>query len=80
MDGTNTIDVRLVSSSKPSTRIINVSPGGPKLWPVESYYYLFEIGGDYRARASVEIRFPGTPEGVTHAEVLVLNTPADTGS
>ena len=85
LDGDNSIAVRL-TSSKNGTEIINFSPGGYKfspegykLWPVDSFYYLFEIGGEYRARASVEITFKSAPEGVTHAEMLVLNTPADTG-
>ena len=73
------ITVQLMSSNKDGTRIINVSPGGGKLWPVDSYYYLFAIGGQYGASASVQITFPSAPEGTTHAEVLVLNTPADTG-
>jgi hypothetical protein len=73
------ITVQLISSNKDGTQVINVAPGQGKLWPVESYYYLFAIGGHYGASASVQITFPSAPEGITHAEMLVLNTPADTG-
>ena len=75
----NKVTVRLISSNQEGTEIINVSPGSHKLWPVESFYYLFSIGGEYRATASVEITFKNAPEGVTHAEIIVLKTPSDTG-
>lgn len=85
-DGKNSIEVRLTSSSRNGTEVGDVSPGGYnfdprgyKLWPVDSFYYLFRIAGEYRARASVEITFKSAPEGVTHAEVIVLKTPSDTG-
>jgi len=79
MVGTNSVAVRIISSSKTNTSIINVAPGSHKLWPLDSFYYLFSIGGDYRASATVEITFPSAPEGVTRAEILVLITPADGG-
>jgi hypothetical protein len=79
MDGKGNVTVRLTYSSKEGTKIINVSPGGHKLWPVDSFYYLFSIGGEYRADAMVEITFPNAPAGVTHAEIIVFKTPADTG-
>jgi hypothetical protein len=76
---TNSVAVRLISSSKTNTSIINVFPGSHRLWPLDSFYYLFSIGGDYRANATVEITFPSAPEGVTQAEIIVLITPADGG-
>jgi hypothetical protein len=79
LEGKDKITVRLVSSNKNGTKIINVSPDGHKLWPVDSFHYLFSIGGEYRANASVEISFPSAPEGVTHADLIVLKTPSDTG-
>jgi hypothetical protein len=44
------------------------------LWPVDSFYYLFAIGGEYRASASVEITFRSAPEGVTHADSRVQDS------
>jgi hypothetical protein len=79
MDGKDNITVRLTYSGKEGTKIINVSPGGHKLWPVDSFYYLFSIGGEYRADATVEIALPNAPAGITHAEIIVFKTPADTG-
>ena len=75
-----TIDVRVLSSSKDGTAVTNIAPGDHKLWPVESYYYLFSISGKYGANASVEITFPSASQGgVTSAEIIVLKTPSDTG-
>lgn len=79
MDEKSTIAVRLLSSSKNGTTVINIAPGDHKLWPIESYYYLFSISGKYRSSASVEITFPSAPQGVTHAEMIILKTPSDTG-
>jgi hypothetical protein len=79
LEGKDKITARVVSSNKNGTKIIDVSPDDHKLWPVDSFHYLFSIGGEYRANASVEISFPNSPEGVTHAELIVLKTPSDTG-
>jgi|SRR6266446_6647023 len=79
MDGKNNVAVHLMASNKDGTRIVNVSPGSHKLWPVDSFYYLFAIGGEYRADATVEITFQSAPEGLTNAEIVVLKTPSDTG-
>ena len=75
------VGVRLTSSDKDGVRISDVSPGsqGHKLWPLDSYYYLFAIDGKYRSSATVELTFAGAPDGRTRAEILVLKTPADTG-
>jgi len=75
----SSFSVRLISSDKGGTRIIDVSPGGGKLWPVEPFYHLFSIVGSRGARATVQMRFPDTLTGITSAEVVVLKTPADTG-
>jgi hypothetical protein len=80
LDAKNNFAVRLISSDEKGTEVSYVSPSDDyKLWPVESFYYLFSIDGKYRADASVEITFKSAPEGVTHAEILVLKTPSDTG-
>jgi hypothetical protein len=77
--GSSNITVRLISSNKQGTQIINVSPGTThKLWPIEAYHYLFTIGGEEGANASVEISFPSVPEGLTPVEIIVLKTPIDT--
>jgi hypothetical protein len=78
-NGTNVISVQLKSSNKPNTNIGGISPGGGRLWPIELFHYLFYIGGEYHAKASVEITFPNAPEGTTSAEIIVCKTPADTG-
>jgi hypothetical protein len=77
--GASNITVRLVSADSSATKIINVTPGSHKLWPVESFYYLFAIGGDRGTSATVEIAFPNAPAGITNAEILMLKTPSDTG-
>jgi hypothetical protein len=77
--GPGNFSVRLVSSDKDGTSISNVLPGGHKLWPVDAFYYLFSIGGHYRATAVVEMVFGNAPKGATKAEIIVLKTPADTG-
>ena len=73
------VAVHLISSNKEGTKIIDVSPDEHKLWPVESFHYLFSIGGKYGATASVEITFQNAPPGITHADIVVLKTPSDTG-
>lgn len=78
-NGTNMISVQLKSSNKPNTNIGEISPGGGRLWSIESFHYLFYIGGEYHAKASVEITFSNAPEGITSAEIIVCKTPADTG-
>jgi hypothetical protein len=78
-EGKDKITVRLLSSSRGGTKIINVSPDDHKLWPVDSFHYLFSIGGKYRANALVEMTLPSLPAGTTKAEVIVLKTPSDTG-
>jgi hypothetical protein len=77
--GKDKITARLVSSDRSGTKIINVSPDDHKLWPIDSFHYLFSIGGKYRANALIEIVFPSAPAGVIKAEVIVLKTPSDTG-
>jgi hypothetical protein len=79
-NGSENISVRLKSSNKHGTEIYGVSPGHENLWHLESFHYLFLIGGEYRAKAVVEISFKNAPPRVTHAEILVIKTPADTGS
>jgi hypothetical protein len=81
-NGTKAIDVRLKSSNKPSTQIGGVNPGSSGtafLGYISNVHYLFYIGGEYRAKATVEITFPNTPERTTSAEIIVCKTPADTG-
>jgi hypothetical protein len=78
-EGNDKLTVRLLSSSRGGTKIINASPDDHKLWPVDSFHYLFSIGGEYRANALVEMTFPRLPAGVTKAEMIVLKTPSDTG-
>ncbi len=75
----NNIVVNLTSSSKGGTKVIDVFPVDRKSWPIKSFHYLFSIGGDYGTSAAVEITFKAAPQGTTHAEVLVLKTPSDTG-
>lgn len=79
LGGKDKLGLRLLSSSKNGTEIVNASPDDHKLWPVDSFHYLFAVGGAYRAEATVEIMFPTAPEGVTKAEIIVLKTPSDTG-
>jgi hypothetical protein len=79
MSQESTLGVRLVSASKKDTRISNISPGDHKLWPIDSFYYLFSIAGEYRATASIEISFPGKLENIPRAKIVVLKTPSDTG-
>jgi len=80
-NGTKTITVQLKSSSGKDTNIYGVHPGGTAaglLYVIPHVYYLFEIYGGY-ANAIVEITFPNAPEGITHTEIIVDKTPADTG-
>jgi hypothetical protein len=75
------IDVTLKSSSKTRTHIYgaDVKFGGAYfLGYVTNVHYLFEISGERHAKASVEIKFPTAPPGVTHAEIIVGKTPEDT--
>jgi hypothetical protein len=78
-NGTKSITVRLKSSDKKGTQIGGISPGSGRRWPIESFHYLFYIGGEYHAKASVEITFPNAPAEATRAEIIVDKTPADTG-
>ena len=78
-NGADGISVRIVSSDRSSTKVMSISPGGTKLWPIESYHSLFIIGGERGAKATVEISFPNAPPGITSAKIIVLKTPADTG-
>jgi hypothetical protein len=76
------ITVRLKSSNKPDTQVGGVNPGSGSpyfLGYVPNVHYLFYIGGQFHAKAPVEIIFPNVPPGVTHAEILIGKTPADTG-
>lgn len=81
-NSTKTITVRLISSDKKSARIYGVHPGGTAagfLYLIPDVHYLFEIDGEYHAKASVEITFPNAPTEPTRAEIIVCKTPADTG-
>jgi hypothetical protein len=78
-NGGDNVTVQLISSGEHGTEIHDVSPGSRNLWHLESFHYLFLIGGEYRAKASVEISFKNAPPGVMHAQMLVIKTPADTG-
>ncbi len=78
-NSSESITVQLISSNKKGTRIGGVSPGAGRQWPIESFYYLFNISGAYRAKASVEITFRNAAPGVTHAEIIVCKDPADFG-
>src|SRR5436305_2013031 len=63
-NGTESITVRLKSSSKKNTEVYAVNPGGSAagfLYLVPNGHYLFEIIGEYNAKASVEITFPNAP-------------------
>jgi len=81
-NGTKNITVRLKSSDKNKTEIYGVSPGSGDpyfLGYVPNVHYLFLIGGEYHANATVEITFPNAPAEVTHAEIIVGKPPADSG-
>jgi hypothetical protein len=81
-NGAKTIIVRLKSSDNKNTEVSAVNPGGNAagfLYLIPDVHYLFEIAGEYHAKASVEITFPNAPSGVTPAEIIVCKTPADTG-
>ncbi len=73
------ITVQLRSSTDEHAEIGGIAPGSGKQWPIEAFYYLFYISGDYHAKASVEITFPNAPPGTTPAEIIVCKTPPDTG-
>src|ERR1700722_3978892 len=60
--------VQLKRSNKNGTKIANATPDDHKLWPVESFHYLFLIGGEYRADAIVEITFKNAPTESIRAE------------
>ncbi|SRR6266511_1194285 len=77
-NGTKSITVRLISSTKTATKIGGVDPGSSGrrgFGYIPSTHYLFYIGGKYHGRASVEITFPNAPTGVTRAEVIVAREP-----
>lgn len=81
-NGTTTITVRLNSSDRSTTKIYGVNPGGTPagfLYRIPDVHYLFEISGEYRSKASVEIIFPNAPTNGLPVEIIVCNTPADTG-
>jgi len=81
-NGTKNFTVKLIASNKNDTKIAGVSlvSGDPYfLGRVPNVHYLFLIGGEYKANATVEITFPNTPTETTHAEIIVGKTPADTG-
>jgi hypothetical protein len=80
-NGTKRFSVRLKWSSKPDTEIGGLGLGfgfAHFLGYLPDAHYLFRIYGRYGAKALVEITFPDTPPGVTHAEILLGNTPVDT--
>jgi hypothetical protein len=73
------VTARLISSNKKGTFIYDIRPGAGKMWPIESFHYLFQIYGEYRAKALVEITFGNVAPGVTHVELIVCKHPADFG-
>jgi hypothetical protein len=79
-NGTNSIEVRLKSSTMPGTDIGGVDPGGAwGFFPyISNAHYLFFVGGSPRAKASLEIAFSNALPGTNHAEILVGKTPIDT--
>jgi hypothetical protein len=80
-NGTRGITARLKSSDDKNTKIYGVNPGGAGgyfLNRIPNVYYLFEIHGGNKAKASVEITFPNAPAGITHAEIIVGKTPEET--
>jgi hypothetical protein len=74
------VTVRLISSTEDGTQIEQGAIDRKGLWPIESFHYIFNIDGKYGAKALVEMIFPNAPIGPTRVEILVLKTPADTGS
>jgi len=65
-NGAPYVTIRLIPSNRNGTQIIDQgSFDRPKLRPIESFHYLFTIGGEYRANASVEITFPIASPQVT---------------
>ena len=79
-NSTKTMTVRLKSSDKVNTEIggVDLNGGGAFLGTSSNVHYLFYIGGERRAKASVEISFPNTPTEPAKAEIIVGTTPADT--
>jgi len=70
------------SSNKADTEVSGVNPGGPAaffLYRIPDTHFLSDAGGQYRAKALVEITFPNAPDGTTSAEIVVAKTPADLG-
>jgi hypothetical protein len=75
------VTVRLKSSSKKSTEVRAVDPGGGwgLCYLIPNGHYLFEIAGDYHAKASVEITFSNAPPGAPPVEIFVCRSVADGG-
>jgi hypothetical protein len=80
--GTKAIEVQLKASDKPNTTIGGIDPassGTAFFGYLPNAHYLFYITGEFHAKASVEISFLNAPLGTTRAEIIICNTPADTG-
>jgi hypothetical protein len=81
-NGTKSFMVQLKSSNKKTTKIDGVNPGSGDpyfLGYVPNVHYLFLVGGEYHANATVEIAFPNAPAKIIHADIIIGKTPADTG-
>jgi len=75
------ITVRLKSSDKKGTEIyggpLHSAPGPLGYMP--DVHYLFDVVGQYNAKALVEITFPNALRETTFAQIIVCKTPADGG-
>jgi hypothetical protein len=75
------ISVRLKSSDRKGTEIYLGPPydaPGP-LGYMPDVHYLFDIVGQYHAKALVEVTFPNALRETTLAQIIVSKTPADGG-
>lgn len=80
-NGQSGLGVRLKSSDKRGTKIGGVDLHGHGTGFLEyltNVHYLFYIQGEHRAKASVEIIFPNTPDTTTPVEIILGKTPIDT--
>ena len=81
-NGSKAVEVRLKSSDRPKAEIGGLDPtsgGTAFLGYITNVHYLFYISGERHTKASVEITFTNAPAGITPAEIVVCETPADTG-
>jgi hypothetical protein len=80
--GARDMKVRLKSSSKPGVEVGGISLGGGAtafLDYIPDFHNLFYVAGPSRSKAQVEITFMCAPAGISKAEILIGQTPADTG-